>query len=227
MNQRRRQYPPLWLAFLCAALLLFAPASQLAINAQSGDDAPPPPPPPTATPTPTPSPTPEPRPVGNICVNAFADLNGNGRQEAEEGFLAGVTLTVSRQNELIGQVISTGAAEAVCFANLEPGDYQVAQILPAGLEMTTLSNVTIALTAGEQMELRFGSRPRVEAPAPAPTTEPTATPAPPPNPAATDSLSISAYAGLIALSLGVVLLVVLIASLRRQKMGAAVGPDEE
>ncbi len=145
-------------------------------------NTPPPPPPqpvvtntpvpPTETPTPevaptdTPQPTatatdtPEPPKGGVICTNAFADNNGNGQRDADEGYMAGITFTVAQNDQVVGQGVSTGSSTPVCFENLEPGTYLVAQQLPRNLELTTAPNATVDVTAGSTISLEFGSRPK-------------------------------------------------------------------
>lgn len=107
-----------------------------------------------------------------ICVNAFLDVNGNGVRDADEGYVAGVTLTVAQGATIIGQVASTGRADPACFADLPAGAYQVAQTLPAALEMTTQANAPVDVVEGQTVSLEFGSRLRsTETPA---AVEPTA-----------------------------------------------------
>jgi hypothetical protein len=112
-------------------------------------------------PTETPAVTAEPSSGGIICVNAFADENSNGQHEENEGSMAGVTFTVVRGTEVVGQGISTGP-QPICFDELEPASYQVAQTVPPSLEMTTGANVEISLSEGQTIRIEFGSRVRPE-----------------------------------------------------------------
>jgi hypothetical protein len=118
----------------------------------------------TATFTPIPTDTPEPTPEGSaICVNAFNDENGNGVQDANEGYMAGVTFTVASPTEVVGQGIATGTESPVCFQGLLNNEYQVRQILPARLEPTTVDFADIAVVEpGQTYGVLFGSRIRVE-----------------------------------------------------------------
>ena len=118
----------------------------------------------TATDAPPPTDTPEPTPEGSaICVNAFNDENGNGVQDANEGYMAGVTFTVATQAEMVGQGIATGTENPVCFQGLAPNDYQVRQILPTRLEPTTVDFADITVVEpGQTYGVLFGSRIRVE-----------------------------------------------------------------
>ncbi len=103
-----------------------------------------------------------------ICVNAFLDANANGLRDADEGYVAGVTLTVAQGATIAGQAVSTGNEEPLCFGNLMAGRYEVAQTLPPTLEATTQPNATIDVAEGQTIALEFGSRLR---------TTPTAAPA--------------------------------------------------
>lgn len=143
--------------------------------------SPPPPPvtntpvPPTATPTsevpptetpepatevPTEAPTDTPVPVqgGAICLNAFSDANANGLHEAAEGYMAGVTFTIAQNDQVLTQGVSQGTSTPICFESIPAGSYQVAQIVPRTLEMTTAASITIDVTDGETIGLEFGSR---------------------------------------------------------------------
>ncbi len=96
--------------------------------------------------------------TSTICVNAFLDTNGNGLHDSDEGYVAGVTLTVAQGNAVIGQAVSTGTATPICFGNLFAGAYQVGQTLPPSLEMTTQANATVNVADGQTVGLEFGSR---------------------------------------------------------------------
>ncbi len=98
-----------------------------------------------------------------ICVNAFLDANANGLHDADEGYVAGVTLTVAQGTTIIGQVVSTGNETPICFGNLPAGTYQVGQTLPPSLEMTTQANATVNIGEGQTVGLEFGSRLRTTA----------------------------------------------------------------
>ncbi|MDX1662782.1 MAG: hypothetical protein R3272_03245 [Candidatus Promineifilaceae bacterium] len=116
---------------------------------------------PTAVPTATATATPPPPPVGTICVNAFADPDGDGLHDAGEGAMAGVTFTVVSEDGEVWQGISSGP-EPVCFLNLLTGSYQVAQAVPATLESTTGTNIEVELDEDETVMIEFGSRLRPE-----------------------------------------------------------------
>lgn len=118
---------------------------------------------PTATPIPTetpiPSPTFTPTPAGGtICVNAFSDSNANGVKDGNEGYMAGVRFTVAQGSAVVAEGASPGTNNPVCFESLAVGNYQVAQVLPDTLEMTTAGNIEIPISQGQNIRLEFGSR---------------------------------------------------------------------
>jgi hypothetical protein len=168
--------------------------------------------PPTNTPIPTD--TPPPTPVGaSICVNAFNDENGNGQQDPNEGWMAGVTFVVANQTAVVGQAISTGTQTPVCIENLPPDLYQVRQVLPPRLEPTTIDYADLQVQPPQTYGVAFGSRIRQDAP---PTQEvavvqPTTdagemAPTPAPSAPATGGLSTMAVVGIGMLIVAVVLL---------------------
>ncbi|MBP6015805.1 MAG: hypothetical protein KA586_03735 [Candidatus Promineofilum sp.] len=110
--------------------------------------------------------------TSTVCVNAFLDTNGNGLHDPDEGYVAGITLTVAQGATIIGQAVSTGTEEPICFGDLPAGAYQVGQTLPAALEMTTQANATVNVNEGQTVGLEFGSRIRATATA---DTQPNAT----------------------------------------------------
>jgi hypothetical protein len=184
--------------------------------------------PPTATtvPTATAVPTDTAIPGGIICVNAFADENANGIRDEVEGYIAGITFQVGSLETMVGQAISTGTADPICFEGVLPGSYQVSQLVPASLQMTTAPNTTIQVEVGKTYGIEFGSRlvpagtnsndtadPTAIA---SDVTLPTAAPevvAPPAN----EGFSVLAFSGLFLLLLAVIGLGVLIfIALRRQ-----------
>ncbi len=108
-----------------------------------------PPPLPTATSAPS---------GGRMCLNAFGDIDGNGKHEASEGFMAGVTFMLLQNNETLAQGISRGTDQAVCFENLAAGSYLVREVLPSSLEPTTSTELMLDLEENRQIGLEFGSR---------------------------------------------------------------------
>lgn len=117
---------------------------------------------PTATAVPTEAPTNTPEPTGaTICINAFADDNGNGQFDANEGYMGSVAFRVASSTQVIGQAVSSGTAEQVCFNGLEPGTYQIEQVVPGPLEMTTAGTASVVVQEGQTAGVQFGSRLRL------------------------------------------------------------------
>jgi hypothetical protein len=114
---------------------------------------------PTETPVPTdpPTNTPEIPPGGEICANTFADANLNGIHDPDEGWMAGITLSLIQNDQVIETGVSTGTEAAVCFVNLV-GLYSVAQTVPRTLELTNapVSN-PIDASDGSSHYVPFGS----------------------------------------------------------------------
>lgn len=180
---------------------------------------------PTETPAPTDIPTATPTPGGVICLNAFADDNANGQREVTEGYMAGIKLTLAQGGTVVGQVASPGVDDPVCFENLPAGSYEVAQEVPATLDMTTAGNFSLALEVGQTVVLEFGSRIRPveqatvtpaggEEVAGNPTQAPTAPAST--TPAEGNGLDPIAIAGLAVLGLAVVLLAAILITLLRR-----------
>ena len=119
---------------------------------------------PTATgvPTEVPTNTPEPPAGATICINAFADDNGNGQFDANEGYMGSVAFRVASATQVVGQAVSTGTADAVCFEGLDAGQYQIEQVVPAPLEMTTAGTTSVTVAEGQTAGVQFGSRIRQE-----------------------------------------------------------------
>ncbi len=156
--------------------------------------------------------------MATICVNAFHDENANGQHEDNEGFMAGVTFIIADESTVIAQAVSNGTNTAVCFENLTPGTYQVAQDVPAPLEMTTAANTSIDAVAGNPIGLEFGSRVPVQNTAPTepePVDEVTAEPTPEPA-AAESGFNIVAWGGLLVIILAIILLGIIIFALLRR-----------
>lgn len=182
---------------------------------------------PTNTPEPTVAPTntPEPPKGGKVCLNAFADENGNGFHDTTEGYMGRVTLTLAQNNTILGTALSGGTDAPVCFEEIPAGEYEVAQIIPAGLETTTAPSTNVTVQEGSTVGVEFGSRIQATAQPPVPATEVAAN-QPTPD-AVTDDTNSSdadddgpgalAFVGLAVIGLAVVLLGGLIFLVLRQQ----------
>ncbi len=63
--------------------------------------------------------------------------------DVNEGYMGDVTFTVASQSAIVGNVISDGSERPKCFYNLDPDSYQVAQQVPAHLQMTSAANTAV------------------------------------------------------------------------------------
>ncbi len=95
---------------------------------------------------------------GMICVNAFHDENSNGERDGNEGYMAGVILSVSGDGGFAEETVSEGSATPYCLDSLQPGAYQVAQEVPNRVVLTTADNAMVSLTEGKTVAVEFGSR---------------------------------------------------------------------
>jgi hypothetical protein len=157
---------------------------------------------------------------GTICVNAFHDENANGVRDDSEGYMAGITIVVASESDVVGQAISDGSDTPTCFQGLPQGAFQVAQQLPGRLEMTTTGNALVATTDNHTTTVLFGSRIRqdnaaVQEPAAEAETE-TAEQTPVESVPEEDGLSPIALSGLAVILLAVLLLGLLLFFLLRR-----------
>ncbi len=128
---------------------------------------------PTASQTPTPTPTPTPLP-GQLCVLAFADLDGSRWPDAGEPLLAGANITLyDRAGQRIGQYVTDGVHEPKCFA-LPPGAYFVEEADPPGYVSVGPNWWGIALASDAAITVPFADRVAANGTTPTPT--PTRTP---------------------------------------------------
>jgi LysM repeat protein len=84
----------------------------------------------TATPT-----------VGQACVQAFFDDNGNGKRDENEDLVPDILFTLSANNAAIGSYTTTGVNEPYCFENLQNQAYTaVASVVDAYIATTPLND---------------------------------------------------------------------------------------
>jgi hypothetical protein len=99
--------------------------------------------------------------VGQICVRAFSDINGDGTYTApDEPLLANVTFILSNETGRLGSYKTDGTeAEAYCFGNLAVGQYTV-QARPDANKVkgkaTTPGQWVVPLAAGAQYDIAYG-----------------------------------------------------------------------
>ena len=107
---------------------------------------PPTPLPPTATPLQT-----------AVCLSAFQDVNGNGRQDNDEGLQPAVAFTVYTDDAVVGNYVTDGLSEPHCI-QVDPGNYQITRSRAADETLTTSGNQAISLNQGDVMYLTFGGQ---------------------------------------------------------------------
>lgn len=143
------------------------------------EPSPTPGPAPTATPL-LPTPTPF-NGTGEICIAAFADVNGNATRDTDETIIPDAAISVS---DRLGKVSLTGATTSedkpVCFSNVPEGEYNISVAVPQGYNPTTVTNYTMSIKAGDQVLLDFGAQVSQKSAAAAPPNTPL-TPATPDN----------------------------------------------
>ena len=138
-------------------------AAATPVPAVTATSAPPVEPTPQATPTPSASPTPA---LGQTCVQAYNDLNGDGQLGADESLLAGVVFTLSDASGPRDSYTTDSVSEPHCFQDLPPGSYQLTIKPPANYASTTFDAMTISLSGGMKADMMYGARRGGPAPTP-------------------------------------------------------------
>jgi|WetSurMetagenome_2_1015567.scaffolds.fasta_scaffold59071_2 uncharacterized protein (DUF2141 family) len=99
--------------------------------------------------------------VGEICVRAFNDINGDGTYTApDEPLLANVTFILSNETGRIASYKTDGTEDvAYCFGNLAVGQYTV-QARPDANKVkgkaTTPGQWVVPLASGAQYDIAYG-----------------------------------------------------------------------
>jgi len=99
--------------------------------------------------------------VGEICVRAFSDINGDGTYTSpDEELLADVTFILSNETGRLGSYKTDGTeAESYCFGNLAVGQYTV-QARPDANKVkgkaTTPGQWVVPLASGAQYDIAYG-----------------------------------------------------------------------
>lgn len=118
----------------------------------------------TATPAnQVPTPTLEPG-VGQICVLLFNDINGNAVPDGGELPLAGGAISVTDRDGKVSLTNKTDASAAVCFKDLLEGDYNISVAIPEGFNATSVLNVPLKLSGGDNSTLDFGAQASLKGP---------------------------------------------------------------
>jgi protocatechuate 3,4-dioxygenase beta subunit len=97
----------------------------------------------------------------SISGSVFQDTNDNGVRDTGEAGLAGVTVFLDTNNTgvfAVGDTTATTDANGnYSFANLGPGTYHVAEVLPTGFTQTTTSPSAIVTSSGANVSgVNFG-----------------------------------------------------------------------
>jgi hypothetical protein len=100
---------------------------------------------------------PLPQSSGQVCVQAFDDVNGNSTRDADEKLLAGVGFTLSDDSGVKGSYSTDGVSEPYCFGKLAGGSYTVRAKAPVGYESTTEGQWAISLANGAQFDAKYGA----------------------------------------------------------------------
>jgi hypothetical protein len=99
--------------------------------------------------------------VGQICVRAFSDVNGDGTYTApDEKLLADVTFILSNETGRLRSYKTDGTeVEAYCFADLAVGQYNVQarpDVNKIKGQATTPGQWVVPLAAGAQYDIVYG-----------------------------------------------------------------------
>ena len=98
--------------------------------------------------------------TGAICVATFADINGNGQRDEGETSLAGVNVNLVTGGVIIATHITAEGEDDYCFENLLRGIYTISFTPSPTYRITTASEGTFALDAGQRLTIdRFGAFP--------------------------------------------------------------------
>jgi protocatechuate 3,4-dioxygenase beta subunit len=91
--------------------------------------------------------------TGTITGLKFNDANGNASQDPGEGGVAGVTINLfAASGGALVATTTTGADGTFSFADVNPGDYQVSEVVPEGSVQTVPGGsgmVPVTVAAGE------------------------------------------------------------------------------
>jgi hypothetical protein len=97
--------------------------------------------------------------LGGLCVQAFNDRNANGAYDGNEEFVGNIKFTVLSGATEVTTYTTNGTDEPHCFADLAPGRYVVRADLPMNNKPTTDEQFGVTLTAGQTVNVSFGTQP--------------------------------------------------------------------
>jgi uncharacterized repeat protein (TIGR01451 family) len=95
---------------------------------------------------------------GTVCIVKFNDLDGDGKQDPGEPFLAGWTFTITAADGTV-LTLTTNADGRAC-KDLPAGTYTVAEVLQAGWVQTApvpVGTQTVTIVAGQTTTIVFGN----------------------------------------------------------------------
>ncbi len=96
--------------------------------------------------------------VGQVCVRAFFDDNGNGKLDDFEDLVPNIQFTITAGGNIIATYITNGVDEPHCFESLPNQTYTVAGALPMDMYVpTTPLNDTLQVS-GAKSEFSLGLR---------------------------------------------------------------------
>ena len=95
---------------------------------------------------------------GQLCVQKFNDLDGSGKPDPGEPFLAGWVFTIRDANGNVIATVTTGQNGTACV-NVPPGTYTVTETPQAGWTPTTPGGLiqTAVVVAGQTRNVTFGN----------------------------------------------------------------------
>lgn len=116
------------------------------------------------TPEVTMVPTETPRPAvditastASVCVSMFEDANRNRLMDANEGLLAGGSITINLEGAALASYQTDGDNEPHCFTDLEAGEYVALAEAPQGYGLTTSDQLRLPLTSGTSLNIEVGA----------------------------------------------------------------------
>jgi len=97
--------------------------------------------------------------LGGLCVQSFNDRNANGAYDGNEEFVGNIKFVVLTGATEVTTYTTNGTNEPYCFPDLAPGRYVVRVDLPKNYKPTTDEQFGVTLTAGQTVNVSFGTQP--------------------------------------------------------------------